>query len=537
MSCLNPIAPIIPKRVDPCTPYPCRPLTRHAYGVARRKPPPDEIIIALAGAVGTELAQASLELKLALEPYGIETRELSLSEMLKSLPQNHDLPGSPYDERVWSFMDAGNKLREDWERGDALGLLAVREIQATRSPKARVAYVLRSVKHPAEVETLRSIYGSRFFLVSAYRPRTVRLAAVRGLLADSTRSSDPEDWTYLPEHILDRDEFEGPEYGQQLREVFPLADYFIDATNRERMRPELNRFTELIFGAPFRTPTRAEYALACAESAALRSAELGRQVGACLSSPSGEIIALGTNEVPKAAGGVYWEGDENDAREFHLEIDTNDANKREIADDIAQGLEERLMLNLDPDTRPEPAEVLEVILRSRLGALTEFGRAVHAEMGALLDAARRGVSVQGATLYSTTFPCHNCARHLITAGVSEVVYVAPYAKSQAFRMHSDSIVVAEANPPKDKLHLRPFVGAAPRLYARVFSAGKRKEKTGEPIKFERSIAQVAESPEISPELVPKSPIYLAREKRAIKILEGLLADAEDVDGPGEMSDS
>ncbi|MEJ7655371.1 MAG: deaminase [Chloroflexia bacterium] len=46
---------------------------------------------------------------------------------------------------------------------------------------------------------------------------------------------------------------------------------------------------------------------------------------------------------------------------------------------------------------------------------------MHAEMSALLDAGRRGVPVQGATLYTTTFPCHNCARHIVGAGIDRVV--------------------------------------------------------------------------------------------------------------------
>ena len=44
----------------------------------------------------------------------------------------------------------------------------------------------------------------------------------------------------------------------------------------------------------------------------------------------------------------------------------------------------------------------------------------HAEMEALLSCARSGVSTRGATLYSTTFPCHNCAKHIIAAGVARV---------------------------------------------------------------------------------------------------------------------
>ncbi len=47
---------------------------------------------------------------------------------------------------------------------------------------------------------------------------------------------------------------------------------------------------------------------------------------------------------------------------------------------------------------------------------------VHAEQNAIADAARRGVSVQGATAYISHFPCVNCAKILAAAGVRAVKY-------------------------------------------------------------------------------------------------------------------
>jgi deoxycytidylate deaminase len=77
----------------------------------------------------------------------------------------------------------------------------------------------------------------------------------------------------------------------------------------------------------------------------------------------------------------------------------------------------------------------------------EFGRAVHAEMAALMDSARRGVPVKNATLYCTTFPCHLCARHIVAAGIRRVVYIEPYPKSLAAQLYPDSIAVESAVKP------------------------------------------------------------------------------------------
>lgn len=65
-------------------------------------------------------------------------------------------------------MDAGNQLRKDHERGDVFALSAVGAIQQARrrrnagddGPSPKTAYVVRSLKHPDEVRTLREVYGA-----------------------------------------------------------------------------------------------------------------------------------------------------------------------------------------------------------------------------------------------------------------------------------------------------------------------------------------------------------------------------------------
>jgi cytidine deaminase len=128
------------------------------------------------------------------------------------------------------------------------------------------------------------------------------------------------------------------------------------------------------------------------------------------------------------------------------------------------------------------------VLGSRLGDITEFGRAVHAEMAAITTAARLGVSLQDATLLTDTFPCHNCARHIVATGIRRVVYVAPYAKSRAHELHMDSILVAPSEPREerrtDKVIFEPFIGIAPRRYGDLFAGIERKSDDGTIIGFD-----------------------------------------------------
>jgi dCMP deaminase len=52
---------------------------------------------------------------------------------------------------------------------------------------------------------------------------------------------------------------------------------------------------------------------------------------------------------------------------------------------------------------------------------------VHAEQNAVADAARRGISVEGCVAYVTHYPCLNCAKILVAAGIARIKYRADYA--------------------------------------------------------------------------------------------------------------
>jgi deoxycytidylate deaminase len=105
--------------------------------------------------------------------------------------------------------------------------------------------------------------------------------------------------------------------------------------------------------------------------------------------------------------------------------------------------------------------------------LTEFGRVVHAEMCAICDAARLGRSLGDGTLYVTTFPCHNCTKHILASGIRKVIYIEPYPKSRAQELHSNEISIE--NEAADKVSFIPFLGISPFRYRDIFQKGRRKD--------------------------------------------------------------
>ena len=51
---------------------------------------------------------------------------------------------------------------------------------------------------------------------------------------------------------------------------------------------------------------------------------------------------------------------------------------------------------------------------------------IHAEMNAIIWAARKGISIEGATIYVTLEPCSDCSKNLIASGIKRIVYETSY---------------------------------------------------------------------------------------------------------------
>jgi deoxycytidylate deaminase len=263
---------------------------------------------------------------------------------------------------------------------------------------------------------------------------------------------------------LDEEERSNP-FGQRTSKTFQLADVFVQLRNGA-FDKELSRFISLVFSNPYETPSQHENAMFLAYASSLRSGQLGRQVGAAITSKSGDVIAVGCNDVPKPGGGLYWPGPE-DRRDHILGIDSNDEQIEKIVTNLIARLGNCV------DHAQISAEQLRKEFRECLD-ITEYGRAVHAEMDALLTCVRSGVSPAGGILYVTTFPCHNCTRHIIAAGIQRVYYIEPYPKSRAAELHEDAIVVEEKSLRQHrgqrwKLPFTHFVGIGPRRYFDLFS--------------------------------------------------------------------
>jgi deoxycytidylate deaminase len=363
----------------------------------------------------------------------------------------------------------------------ALGILRLRNERrhAGSDGEEREGYatILRSIKRKDEVATLREVYGPRFLLIGGWATRVDRVAEVERRLRADHPGHDVGWYAQQTAMLMARDqEDETQPFGQGVRDAFELADVYVAIRSGHPIRHRIARLVRLLFGAPFETPTPPEQAMFLASGAGLRSSAAGRQVGAVVVDEGGEVLVTGTNEAPKAGGGQYWAEEAPDHRDFTYGYDVNDRLKLQIVADVLVRLHEAHWLTeeadiSDPDGLAHRA--MNGPLRgSRIGDLLEFGRIAHAEMAAICTAARRGTALRGAIMYSTTYPCHECARLIIAAGIRRVVYVDPYPKSQVQEMFRDEVSEGPCTE-QGTVVFEPFEGVAPRLFQQVFQMPPR----------------------------------------------------------------
>lgn len=468
----------------------------------------NELVVAVVGHVGSGTSTVCELLKGALELQEFDVVILKASSAIrdwgtrtnKNVPDKdvHDLR---YAQRL---QDLGDQMRLESGDNAAVAKSLVQKIRTTRAAKlgqelksgdaavpdgTRRAYILDSVRHPAEVFLLRNLYQTAFAMIGVVSDEESRIDRLTKKFENAGEAA--------ARAFMQRDRKATESHGQRVEEAFHLSDYFLDNSaprwKRDKkpnpdwtLPDQLSRFIKIVAYSEIVRPDIAETAMYAAAGAQRRSACLSRQVGAALVDRRGNLVATGTNEVPEAGGGVYGQAFERAPdqrcayRESKFCSNTREQNyiREQIIETVESFLKDipefmRLEVPLEQILAEHRPNLEERLRRSRIGELLEFSRAVHAEMDAVLSAARTSVSLVGARMFVTTFPCHYCARHLVSAGIDEVQYIEPYPKSKALSLHEDSITVfpEQWEPPSrggSKVLFRPFTGVAPRLYSRAF---------------------------------------------------------------------
>ena len=474
----------------------------------------NELFVGIVGPAGSGSGTAAGKLKSYFEQGGFKVELIIASSLIRSAAKRFGFSLPAEDSRktlddVVVLQDRGDELREGSVYGlpedhTAVARMALEEVARRRAKNQNLqyvgepilpdgecrAYIIYSLRHPSEAALLREAYQDAFTLLGIFCAPIERERRIIGNYFEKKKWNEDE----VRENVksfMDRDENAPQKYGQHVSDAFHEADFFVDNSKYvddladTGMNNELRRFVRIITQKKIVRPRTAETAMHDAHSAKKRSACLSRQVGAALVDAYGNIVATGTNDVPRAGGGLYGEGfadgaandlmandeegeSKNDKRcAFH---DTPYCRNNDEQNKIIEDLINKLPVD---EIKLGKNELMALIRSTRIGGLIEFSRAVHAEMDAILSAATAGISPRGCRLFVTTFPCHYCARHIVASGIDEVQFIEPYPKSKAVDLHNDSVTTDHDGwlPPSkngDKVLFRPFVGVAPRFYRKAF---------------------------------------------------------------------
>ena len=275
-----------------------------------------ELFFGFVAPIGADLRLSLEAFKAYLEAHTYQVIEIKVTDAFEGFAR-HVRPKLTLSKatelaRYETYIAYGNQLRATFQ-DDILAASAIRRVMDERlrhsgqGTFAGIAYLIHQFKRKEEIDLLRTVYGRLFFQISIYSRRGARVDYLSRRFASSHNELNAQAYRNSAETLITRDENQVDEtHGQRVASIFHDADFIVNLDSPAPLENQVQRFCELLFGSNTLSPTKAEYGLFVAKAAALRTLDLSRQVGAAIFFPTGEVIALGSNEVPKAGGGTYW---------------------------------------------------------------------------------------------------------------------------------------------------------------------------------------------------------------------------------------
>lgn len=341
------------------------------------------LIIGLTGSVGSGCSTLYKVLMEAFHFKGFKISDEIRSEAIKKSIKKPDRN---------NLQDIGNEFRE--KHGNTYWINRVlSNVKDTKNDRL----VIDGIKNLGEVATCRKYPG--FFLVAmdcSIENRWERLKSKEVYKGNRL----------LFEHHDRRDKDEGLPYGQQVLRCVEEADIiFINEEQfptevriKDEIKSLFNHYLLLLTGEKLSLPNIEDTVMAVASNLALQSRCLKRRVGAVLCSKDGFIISAAYNEVPPPGKSC---------------------------------IEEYGMCYRDFFRNKLKQELGVKFLPPSIKALDKC-RALHAEEVVILRTPQ--FLINESTLYTTTFPCLQCAKRILHVGIREVIYIDPYPEEEAIKL-------------------------------------------------------------------------------------------------------
>jgi deoxycytidylate deaminase len=455
-----------------------------------------EIIIGLVAPMGCGKDLFFSAITSNFKKQGFEVVPIKVTDLLYQQANNY-----PHSLDVFCKMQICSELRLNY-RG-FIAALIVENIKNKReglNDQDKIVYIIDQLKNEAECEILSHVYGVNYLQVSLFSNyyerdknlkkkfsgdmlneidfKTENSKLFDSLLLDNIcnnkatkdqiksklanlndkklietfRDQVLNDTTHM---LIEKDNKEidskHKDSGQQIANLFHKSHYFINLDSpNSQLLSEVQKFTDQLFGEHKEYPTQDEFGMTLAYHASFRSNFPGdRHIGASIIAENGEVVSLGSIRAPSSSSNpaLAHQDSITDGYQYYYkkigdwkkELDSNECNIKSKED-----------------------------IRSFLSDSIDFHPCTHAEIAAIIDAAKLGVSVRNATLYTTTFPCHLCAKDIVTAGIKKVIFLEAYPKSKSKELYP-SIIDLNAQQRKDIIPFENYMGVAPNRYHYVYA--------------------------------------------------------------------
>jgi deoxycytidylate deaminase len=314
------------------------------------------------------------------------------------------------------------RLGDEIRQAEGPGALVHRAL-VRYQPKPDEPLVIESIKNVGEIHALRRRFGYRLLVVAIIGAFDVR--AQKALAVYREQGLDQS-------HLLEddqRDRNEEVEYGQQVELCVDMADIIL-LNNRSSAADDFGKkiddLISLLEKPNWRALTDIEVHMQAAYSMARSSKCIKRRVGAVLVDRRGQLVAAGFNENPYGTKPCVEE--ERYSYRCHRDV----VRERHFTQLSRQGARCPVCTAPIKTIEGPPWRCATCYAEGRRTNLEIFYfpdramnwcTAIHAEVRAIFAAGDRA---RGAALYTTTFPCMQCADKIAHAGITEVVYTEAY---------------------------------------------------------------------------------------------------------------
>ncbi len=384
-------------------------------------------VIGLTGAFGSGCTTAAYLLR---DQRGFTA--IRLSELIREKWQQRSLQDDV--EQLATRQDLqqlGDELREKYGPG-VLAEEAAKRIQ-DETKGSKQSFVIDGIRNTHEIRVLQDFFGYKFTLVAVMADGDARWQRI-GAVAYTNKAFTMQD--FLLDDARDRDE-EIPT-GQQVELCIDRADAVIDnssAVTLGQYQKKVLELADLVAGKKPRRATTDEIFMNIAYTAALSSKCIKRNVGAVIVGAGERIVGVGYNENPTGTLPCIDEPEYENrcfrdiVRNKHFKV----LSERGVRCPVCG---EPLADKQGPPWRC--GRCAENKRKTNLEALffpdraLNWCTAIHAEVKAIFGA---GADARRSRLYTTTFPCFQCAEKIIEAGISAVQYTEAYPDTEGeFRL-------------------------------------------------------------------------------------------------------